>query len=589
MGGGVISFGAQKLAQAIPHQDTAKLLTETFSTLESGFNRTEAGKDLAQRLKSEYIPMYHRAREMLFQAASKAPSYMQPAPAEIESQARNIARDHALGANDYRGVAMVAAVKNQPGLSPSQIHLEQQNLADHVHMFLKDTVETADHTDISHLKKWQQKAINAKTNIGPQSTFKRNVLTSKENPVRIDTGALYKPPTDTERKAVSWASKVMLPAIAIPHIGTLFNYGLNTPLHDLVRGVASATFDNKSVRQFSADSGVFASTIAEAYAVRHYGERGIIATATGKSQFGVIVNQLTHQPGFNALRKYTLSIGAATGKLTTERMAREFAAGGGKDTALGFQLRRFGLDPREILNQGGVLNADQMRKAIFNYVDNKVFLDNSMHRSFNSSRNGFMRLSNLYHGYVTRQGQLIADVIKNDVLQHKGGLVNAAQAFGMLGIVFPTVGAGLKTLEMYGRGQFQSADPKEDFKKLTGQEGISKMLLEYVDDYSHMAAFGVAHSYIQSTARHKLANQILGPIGNEVINLGEDTYGAVAHLKPKPLARDIVQDVMPDNLGKIIAHQLLPTAKEEKERSGGSHKLKGLKGVGSLKKLKGVL
>lgn len=568
--GTVIPALVKGAVDAIPKQDMGAIAAKAFKSLESGFRETQAGNDFADLLKNKYIPIYQQAREKLFTSASSLPTHMQPAPHELDSQARNIARVNTLGQNDYRGVGLIKAVEKEPGLSPLQIQMKQQSLADHVHMFLKDTVPSG---------------------TGPQSQFKRNVRFNKELPTKITTEAHYTTPSPTERFFTRAASKTMLPFIAIPHIGTLMNYAINTPLQDLAKGVADATFHNSNLRQQVADFGLFAGTVSDAYAVRHYGAKGIIARATGKDQFGVIVNQLTHQPGFNALREWTISIGAATGKHSVERMAEQLVSSGGTDKVAIYQLKKMGLNPTEVMLQKGQLNPDQYRKAIFNYVDNKVFLDNTMQRSYYSGASWYNRMGSMYHGYVSRQGALLKHALTTELT--KNGPVGVAQTFAMLGIGFPAVGAGLKTLEMYGRGQFQEADPKEDYRKLSGAEGIKPALEEWLDAYSHMAAFGVATSYMRGAFRSRLANEMLGPVGNEGINLIQDTAALAASIykdpskpKYKPLARDVVEDTMPDNLGKLIAHQALPTAKEEKARNP-SHKLKKLKGM-KLKKLKSI-
>lgn len=574
---GSVGSAVSKLAigayDALPKEGLANEGKLLFARLETGMRQTEAGNDMANLLKNKYVPMYHAAREKLFSQYSVMPKTQQLAPHEIDSQARNIARVNTLGRNDYRGVGLIKAIEHQPGLSPLQIRMHQQTLADHVHMFLKDTHETMK---------------------GPQSVFKENVArpfsfnpTGEKKPnlnrVPLNTGAKYVPPGDNERFFTRLAQKLMLPAIAIPHIGTLLNYAINTPLTDLAKGFSDATFQNKAVKQQVADYGIFAGTVADAYAVRHYGSRGIIARATGNDTFGTIVNQLTHQPGFNALREWTLSIGAATGKHSLERFSEDLVTSGGKDKAAIYNLKKLGLDPAEVLKNKGILNPDQYRRGIFNFVDSKVFLDNTMNRSFRSGQNWFYRMGGMYHGYVGRQGAMMRDVLLKDIKSN--GPVNAVQALTTLGVIFPTVGIGLKTMEMWGRGQFQGSGSQgaQDYKDLYGASGPSKALLEWVDGMSHMAAFGVATDYLRAANRHQLLSAAGGPIGNEVANLAQDTVHAVQTGDFKALGRDALEDTIPDNLGKLLAHQMLPTKKEEKARHPSSHlkKMKSLK----LKKL----
>jgi hypothetical protein len=563
----------------VPLAEAGELAAETFKSLESGMRRTEAGNDFANLFKEKYFPKLNQNRQELVTQALQMPKHLQPAPHEIESMAKNKTRMQVLGSNDYRGVGLIKAIEKQPGLNPLQIRNEQQSLADHVHMVLKDTVPNKR---------------------GPQSKFKMNVerpftfhpVTGEKIPnvnrVPITTDARYHPAGPVERLVTKVANVTMLPAILIPHIGTMFNIATNGDLRDLTKGFVEATLHNSNLKQAIADTGIFAGTASHAYTAKYYGSRGFMSKLGG-DKFGEIMYNVVHQPGFNAMRDWQLAIAGAGGKLVAERQAQALLKNGGQDKIAIYQLKKMGLTPADIIAKGG-LDPDMLRRAIYNFVDRRLFLDNTMQRSFYSSANAFMRLTTMYHGYVSRQGKLMADLLWNEAVKGKSGLVGAAQALGMLGIVFPTVGAGLKTLEMYGRGQFQEADPKEDFKKLTGQEGGKEFLKEYIAGYTHMGAYGVATDYFRGMSRHMLLNSAAGPVGNEIANLAQDTLHAGLSYDPDkpnksliPLERDVLADTMPDNIGKILVHQLLPTKQEEKERHG-SHKLTRLKSL-RLKRL----
>lgn len=561
--GGIIQPLAHAAAEEVPG-----LLAKTFKSLESGFRRTDAGNTFADLFQNTYLPKYHATREALFNHEMTVPKAQQMAPHEIDSQARNIARKHTLGTNDWLGVGLIKSIENQPNINPLQVLNEQQNLADHVHMFLKDTVPNK-----------IIKTRAGKISTGPISQFKYNVASSKENPTPVKINAHYNLPGNIEKLSTKWLNLTALPAIAIPHIGTIVNMGLKSDMRDLIPGLWQASAQKGGVKQAVADAGIFSGTVSHAYTARYYGSRGFMAKVGG-DKFGELMYNITHQPGFNTLRDWQLAVGGATGKLSSERMAQQLIQSGGKDKVAIYQLKRMGLVPTDIIAKGG-LDPDMMAKAVYNYVDHRLFLDNTMQRSFYSGASWYNRLGAMYHGYVTRQGRLIASTLKNEVLQGKAGPVGVAQALGMLAVVYPTVGVGLKTLEMYGRGQFQEATPQEDFKKLSGREGISPMAEELIEGYSHMAMFGVATDYSRAASRHMLANAAMGPVGNEIANILQDTYAAVTKGKVEPLARDVVEDTLPDNLGKLITHQLLPTQKEDRNRHPKFEKLKSL----NMKKL----
>lgn len=568
----------QAVAKEIPKQSIMELGSKLFGNLERGMSKTDAGKDMVNLLKNKYIPLYHQKLEELATFHMNTPMGNQkPSPQDLHSMARNHARIVTLGPNDYRGAMLIKAVEKQPGLSPLQIDIEKQSLADHVHMFLKDTKEN-----------WHDRSGVGR---GLQSQFKLNVANSKEFQSKIDTGAHYTPPGEVENFSKRLFQKNMLAFIAIPHIGTAMNFALNTPITALAKGLAEATFHNKDVRANAAGFGLWSGTLSDAYAVRYNGAKGIIATATGSDSFGVIVNQITHQPGFNALREWQISLGAATGKHVAEDMGERLFKSGGKDKFAIYQLRRMSIEPADVMAAGGKINPDMMRKAVFNYVDKKIYLDSSLQRSYLSSANWFTRLAGMYHGYIARQGKQLYDVMANDILRQRGGLVNAAQAFGVLGVVFPTVGVGLKSLEMWGRGQFtEDSNPINNYEKMAGRDGLSAAASEWLEGYTHMGAFGVATDYIRGGLRHELSRTAIGPVGNEIANLGQDALHAATTFKSsdpnksfKPLEKDIIADSLPDNLGKIIANQVFP--KKTKKKSSKLPKLSGMK---KLKKLGGI-
>lgn len=573
--------GLGSVLPAVAHaaaEEAPEVLAKTFKSLESGMRRTEAGNMVADLFKNTYLPKYHAVRQDLFNQALQSPKAQQMAPHEIDSQARNIARKHTLGSNDWLGVGLVKSIENQPGLTPLQMLQEQQNLADHMHMMLKDTVPN----------KVLKRYMGGKVSTGPVSQFKYNLNRSKENPVPVTIDAKYHLPTSMEKLATKWLNLTALPAILIPHIGTIVNMGLKSDMRDLIPALWQASTNKGGVKQAVADAGIFSGTVSHAYTARYYGSRGFMAKIGG-DKFGELMYNITHQPGFNPMRDWQLAVGGATGKLASERMANQLIQSGGKDKVAIWQLRKMGLVPADIMAKGG-LDPDMQARAIYNYVDQRLFLDNTMSRSFYSSANVFTRMGLMYHNYVTRQGRFILSALRDEVAG-KGGPVAAAQALATLAIVYPTVGVGIKTLQMYGRGQFQEATPVKDFKRLSGQEGIGPMAEELLEGYSHMAAFGVATDYSRAMSRHMLANAAFGPVGNEAANIAQDSYAAVVNIgndkeweRTKPLARDVVEDSLPDNLGKLITHQLLPTQKEERARHPKIHKLKSL-GLKNLKKL----
>jgi hypothetical protein len=540
---------AQKVATS-PLRDSAiafgkKLLVST----EHEFDSTAAGRSLKDIHLNDYLPMYNKLVTDMTQTEKVKMAAGQPslAPDVIHSKAQRQARSESYGHHDALIATYVKSIEKEPNLNPLQKRIKQQNLADHMAMLLKDT------------KDYTNKKTGA---ITTESSVKHNITLNSENAVSLKTKAVYHPPTDLEKALHGYANLFLAPLIAIPHLGTGFNYMLRAPMQDIAGGMKDMFSDSANVKQFATDLGLFKGTALDAYAVRYNGRKGILANSINP-EFGETVARIMHQPGFNPSREWTVALGAATGKRSADRAAQNFFESNGSHRAAEYQLKLMGIDPKTVLKQGGKLTKEQTDSAIFKFVDDSVFLDPSFHRSYYSSSNAPMRIGLMYHGYITRQAKLMLQTLKGIGTRTKAGDYGmAAQMMGTLGVVFPAVGLGLKTMESWGRGQFQESLDWTD-------ESIPEIML---DGYLHMGAFGVAADYTQSVSRHVLSNAFLGPLGNVATQGIQDAgYPLIREFQgkdgdPEPLERDVLDYGLPDNLGKILANQFLPNKKQRKSR-----------------------
>jgi hypothetical protein len=578
MGGFVsaIANAAKPLAE-----DGAEILTKALRPMEKNMaGQSAVGKSLVNVIKEDYIPTYHRFLQEKLDVNATLPKHQQLDPHEIHNQATNAARQYAFGSNDAVAVGHIRAEFTSG--DPLTRLTRAQNLSDHLSMFLQDTVAKPEWTP-----------VQGQYGKRGASSFKMNVLKSKEQSVPIDASATYTQPGKIERTLMGYANNIMAPLIALPHIGTLLNYAISTPLGDLAKGLSEVMTPGgvQQIKQTLRQSGVFANTTADAFRTVTEGEQGIIGQTFG-TKTGSVFSQLTHQPGFNALRTWTVALGAAAGKHTAEDMAQLLHDSGGTNKRAIWELERMGIKSADVLKQKGQLTQDQLQKAVFHFVDNKVFLDNRLNRAYYARANVYTRMGLMFHSYVARQGQFLRDeLVKMYQVGVKGGDIGLiAQTLATMGVVFPLVGHGLKYMEMAGRGQFQEIKPEanEDWKKLRGEEGVPTQVYTLLDGYAHMAAWGVASSYVRGATRTQLASALIGPIGNMGVRIGEDSAKlAFGKTHPwKPLARDVIEDspLSYDNLGKMIVHQLLPTTKEEKSRHP-SGKLKSFKRGKGLKQI----
>jgi len=534
--------------------------TSHFRNMQSGMSATPAGANLYKILKEDYEPAVDKARQGLVKAQQGA---AQPLKAhEIEAQARNIGRVSAFGRNDALAVQHIKWANQTHGLAAAQ------SLADHLHVYLGDTVER-------EIGKNPMRPISSTNPVVKKlsvSRFKENVSFNKENRVPINTTAIYKPKTPLEESLVNKAVTTMAPAIAISHLSTPFNTMLGAPLTSLAKGLADVITPGgyRATRDALLDSGVLAQTALQMYREHEVFESGRIANWTGSPQLGYILNKAIHAPGFNALRRWTIAFSGATATHSADYFAQRLVANPA-DRLSQRALREMGIAPSEVLAQGGKLRPEQIEKAVYRFVDDRVFLNTKLDRSYAGISNPYMRMATLFHSYVSAQGHLISRELGK--MWKTGDIGNIVQTLSVLSVVFPAVGHLIGGTERLARGQ-SFKDPKYD-----SESAVAK----YFDNVSHMAGFGVGQSYINGALRDRLASVMLGPVGNVAVSTVSDSVMALAGKKSfKQPARDIMYYSLPDNLGKILAHQVLPTTAEESAKK--FHKLKLKPGFKKLKK-----
>jgi hypothetical protein len=566
---------ATETLDRLPKVDATKLIQDHFPAMEKYMMSTKAGQFLADLHVNQYLPTYAKtvnaiadhenakldAHVNFIKAGNQGPAPKMLEPQQIHQIAADKARKMTYGQNDAVIAAAIKGIEKDPNINPLQQHFHQQRLADHMAMLLHDTKENVPVPGTS-----QTRSL---------STVKSNITRNSENRVSLNTDAVYKAPGKLEQLVQSYGQKFMAPFIAIPHLATPLNYAYNTNIRDLGAGLIDLYKDYDGIHKLASDLGLFKSTALDAYAVRYNGRNGILANSVNP-EFGEAVARYTHQPGFNSTREWTIALGFAAGKHTAERATENIFRSGGKDAAAIMQLRMMGIDPAEVLKQGGKLTKEQMERGIYKYVDNNVFLDQGLNRSFASGSGPFHRMALMYHSYITRQAQLMVKTMKYSGQRLKNpSMENAAmlaQTFTMLGVVAPSAGLGIKTLQRWGRGQWDMQETKEDFENATGQNGAVGLLSAFAQGYQHMAFFGAAADYLQAITRHSLASSMIGPLGNMVSQGVTDaiypiTRAATGHSANfKPLTRDLLEYALPMNVGKIAAHQLVPTLKEQKER-----------------------
>jgi len=511
---------------------------KTIQPMRNEFMKSKAGMVAMDILQNQHFPLLKKNTQMLVDNYSKLPEAQRPAVGVVHQEAANMTKKAIFGSNNDIGAALIHAAQKEKG------HLYAQNLADHMAMVLRD------------------------------NDFKRSVRNNKELPYKgLSTKDVYTGHHVVENFLQNYNATILAPAIAIPHLSNFMNMALTTPLASLAKGMAQVLTPSsyEKSKQVLLQTGILADMSLHAYGDRLAFRNGVISkvastmTTDEKARsVGFILNKLVHAPGFNAVREWTLVAAGSVGKINAEEMAMKLYQEGDKRSAV--ELKEMGINAQEVLAQKGQLSPAQLENAIYRYTDNKVFLDNQLSRSFYSGASPLMRMANMFHGFVTREGQLLRSEFMKSMVKSKDP-AQIAQFMLVAGVMFPAIGQGVEMLERLGRGQ--NVDPKNPFGSVT----------DYADSYAHMAGFGIWASYARSATRMHLINTIGGPTlnvgGQAVQDLAVPAYKEAVEGKKgnwKPLQRDILEDTLPDNLGKFLAHQYIPTPAEVKEREPQRYK-----------------
>lgn len=529
--------------------------------MKSGMTQTPAGKSLYKIIKEDFEPAYDKAKQQLTQQGGMTSH-------DINAKARNIARVTAFGRNDALAVQHIKWAEMTHELPAAQ------SLADHLHVYLQDTV-TLPKRNVLEIK---GKTVLSKPLLPGTpgaatedvSRFKENVIMNKENQVPLNRKPIFVPRGDAEKFFTQKSVTMMAPAIAVSHLSTPFNVILGAPLRGLAKGLADVITPGgyKATSQGLLHSGVLGSMALQIYREHEMFENGLISKWTGSPTLGYIFNKAIHAPGFNSLRKWTISFAGATAKYSAEHFAQRLIDNPA-DRLAQYSLREMGIDPVAVLKQKGQLSNDQVEKAIYRFVDDRVFLNTKLDRSYAGQSNPIMRMATLFHSYVAAEGHLInRELVK---MWRTGDIGNIVQTLTTLGLIFPTAGSVIYGLERLARGQTYN-DPQ-----LNAESGIHR----YFDNISHMAGFGIVQSYMSGALRGHLDTTVLGPIGNVAVeSIGDSILALTGKKSFKQPLRDIMYYTLPDNLGKILAHQLLPTQAEERAKHPHMKKLKtGLKAL----------
>jgi hypothetical protein len=378
---------------------------------------------------------------------------------------------------------------------------------------------------------------------------------------KFNTGNVRQASNAWEQFASRRARIFLAPLIAINHVSTFFNLSW-APLTAM--GKAMSTWGDKDIQDLVESSGIFASQGHSIIDQEIRARTGMIASTTGSSEAGNIVNQVFHTPGFNWMRGVQLKLSGLLGYHAATEWAAKAVEGDSRAIA---ELREMNLPIEDIVKNGGKLTPDQYRQAVWHFANNRVFIEKSLDRSLLSRRSPWTRMATMFHGYVTNQQRFMRRELQK--MYNAKDYVGIARVAGTFGIIFPLVAPMIRSAEIFGR----TASPgqaghefSEDYRKLLRPKNADEFIRNYLDLLSYFGSLGTLHSFVSAAHSDRLATALMGPIfgpaartTQDIVNLTRATKTGKHSLRP--LAQDVLQQTVPIG-GNIAMAHLFPKKEE---------------------------
>lgn len=386
----------------------------------------------------------------------------------------------------------------------------------------------------------------------------------------LDSTATYYKQEEPERLAHRVLNMMLIPFVAIPHIGQLFNPPASSPLEAI--GATLMRMNHDDMQQTVDAAAITANTAWQTMYENILGETGKVAEFTNNPTLGKILSRSIHQPGFQFIRNWQLNLAGSVGFHSAIYWAHNFAESGSKIAEA--RLREIGIDPAEVLKQGGQLTEEQLQKGVFHYTNNRMFFSKSIDNSLWQNRNPIARSMMMYKSFVNSQATFMQRELT--MMLKNGDLKGLAQYVGTIGILFPAVAPLLTGAEVLARtGSIKQAqqEVQNRYQRLISPAGAGDWVSNYLGLISHLGTYGIFLSYINAMRAHRFAAAILGPMGGLLTTDAEDAWNAAFNPSArsghnvKPLERDMLKQTIPV-FGSELAHHLVPTKKEQSSGGG---------------------
>lgn len=542
---------------ALKEQLLKKYITP-INGLKEGIKDTH---DMSQNLVTLHgqLPANHPARAFstqLMQDASNAPKTLETLNREAMYKASKEAQLSVFGQNNENLADDLMSLFSS---ADPKMHSHANAILDILANQFRDTEINDEGVPISRTK------ADVKNEMYKENVVRRGMGQGPlpYSPERLSIKSVYERQNALE-KAVSLRTRIFLaPFVAINHMGTLFNYAW-APLTAI--GKTLGDLSNPQMAQQVEAAGIFNSLLHSSIDEDLRSSTGFIASKT-QPRIGRLFGQVFHNPGFSQIRKMQLRVGGILGYHSAQHWAAEAMQG---DKRAILELREMGIDVADLQRRGGQLTPDELQSAMFHFTNNRAFINRSMDRSLAGTKNPWMRMLTMFHGYVTSQQQFVRREFQK--MLDAGDYAGIARIAGTMGLVFPAVAPLIKSAELMARSASVSqgmSSLQQDYETLGHPEDTGKFMSEYLDLLSYFGTWGTLHSYLNAAHHDRLALAAMGPVYGSGVRAAQDVLNFAFFPGKKgrnirPLAEDVLQQTVP-GLGEIAASKLYPSKKKRSQ------------------------
>lgn len=312
----------------------------------------------------------------------------------------------------------------------------------------------------------------------------KTVLTS----MGIGRQSSYKYVSENEAKLRSAISRMLTPLIAIPHTAQIANVVLDASIKDTAKAFGE----------------YFAGGVTKQKLMRDVIDSGALFDEIRYEMFdlakgGGVVRKLFNHPGFGAVRKFEITIAAATGKHAAISAAIDLMKNPNDKFAM-YTLGKYGINPVEALKEmraTGQLTDKMLESAMYQGAERTIFFRNALKTPWGWEESFLSRMMAQYKHFMFRQGKFLYENFKN--AYEYGGMKEVSKSLAVYATLYPMFGELVHSTENFVTTQ-------NPFKRDTHDP-----VKEYLDAMAHSAGFGVWYGMYQSSMYTGGKGYIEGP------------------------------------------------------------------------------